>query len=285
MSDFLTLSKNNEPNGALELVFLGTSAAIQVPSFHCTCEICETARQTPEHHRTRASAVLLGKETVLIDAGPDMEFQLEREAIRRLDRIFITHWHFDHVWGLAALGEPASIEQWPPIEVYLPYQVIKHFTQQLGHMEEQVELHPVRPGDVVELPDATWEVVKTTHTEHSVGYIIESSKRIAYLVDGVVPPNETIESLSDIDILILEASVDELVLGEDEERWFNFSLPQAIKFWKLVGAEMCILTHMSCHSWNRGRLVAGLSNTKRLKYERRVKGLKFAYDGMRIKLM
>jgi len=90
----------------LELVFLGTSAAIQVPSFHCTCEVCEAARKDPKHRRTRASVALLGEETVLIDASPDMEFQLEREAIRRIDRIFLTHWHFDHVWGLAALGEP-----------------------------------------------------------------------------------------------------------------------------------------------------------------------------------
>ena len=152
-------------------------------------------------------------------------------------------------------------------------------------MKEQVELHPVRPGYVVELPDATWEVVKTTHTEHSVGYIVESSKRFAYLVDGVVPPKETIERLNDIDVLILESSVDELVLGEDDEHWYNFSLPQALEFWKLVGAETCILTHMSCHSWDRGRLVAGLSDAERLDYGRRVKGLKIAYDGLRIKLM
>jgi len=119
MSDFLTLSKNNEPNGALELVFLGTSAAIQVPSFHCTCEICETSRQTPEHHRTRASAVLLGKETVLIDAGPDMEFQLEREAIRRLDRIFITHWHYDHFGGILHLMFAGRLPNARRIPVYM----------------------------------------------------------------------------------------------------------------------------------------------------------------------
>lgn len=214
-----------------------------------------------------------------------MEMQLEREAIRKLDRIFITHWHFDHVWGLAALGEPASIEKWPPLDIYLPRQVVNLFNQQLGHMEDQVDLHSVQPGDVVELPDATWEVVKTTHTEHSVGYIVESSQRFAYLVDGVVPPRATIERLNDVDILILEASVDELVPREDEERWVNFSLPQAVEFWKQVGAERCILTHMSCHSWDRGRLVAGLSHSERLNYERRVKGLKFAYDGMRVKLM
>jgi len=37
------------------------------------------------------------------------EFQLERKAIRRVDRVFITHWHFNHVNGLGSLGLPSSV--------------------------------------------------------------------------------------------------------------------------------------------------------------------------------
>ena len=267
---------------SLELVFLGTSAALQLPSFHCTCEVCEAARKNPGHRRTRASAALLGKETVLIDASPDMETQLEREAIRRLDRIFLTHWHFDHVWGLAALGEPASIDHWPPIDIYLPSQIVDVFNQQLGYMAAQIELHPVEPGDVIDLPDASWEVVKTKHTDHSIGYIIESSQRVAYLVDTAHPPKATMERLSDLDLLILDATVDELVLGEGEPKWNEFSLPEAVEFWRQVGAERCILTHLSCHKWIEGKLVAGLSHPERLKYGKRVENLQFAFDGMRV---
>ena len=269
---------------SIELVFLGTSAALQLPSFHCTCEVCEAARRDTEHRRTRASVALLGEETVLIDAGPDMEFQLEREAIRSLDRIFLTHWHFDHVWGLAALGEPASIDHWPPIDIYLPSQIVDRFNLQLGYMSSQVELHPVEPGDVIELPDASWEVVKTTHTDHSVGYIIESSQRVAYLVDTSHPPEATMDRLSDLDLLILDATVDEIVLGEGEQKWNEFSLPEAVEFWRQVGAERCILTHLSCHRWIEGKLLAGLSHSERLGYEGNVDNLRFAFDGMRLSL-
>ena len=267
---------------SLELVFLGTSAALQLPSFHCTCEICEAARRDPNHRRTRSSVTLLGKETVLIDASPDMESQLEREAIRRLDRIFLTHWHFDHVWGLAALGEPASIDHWPPIDIYLPSQIVGLFNQQLGYMASRVELHPVEPGDVIELPDASWAVLKTKHTDHSVGFIVESSQRVAYLVDTAAPPKATMDRLNDLDLLILDATVDELVLGEGEQKWNEFSLPEAVEFWRQVGAERCILTHLSCHKWIEGKLVAGLSHSERRKYEERFHNLQFAFDGMRV---
>lgn len=267
---------------SLELVFLGTSAALQVPSFHCTCEICESARRNPEERRTRASVALLGEETVLIDAGPDMETQLEREAIRTLDRIFLTHWHFDHVWGLAALGEPASIDHWPQIDIYLPSQIVNIFNQQLGYLAAEIELHPVEPGDVIELPDASWEVVKTEHTDHSVGYIMKSSQRVAYLVDTTVPPKATMDRLNDLDLLILDATVDEIVYGEAEPKWKEFSLPEAVEFWRQVGAERCILTHLSCHSWIERKLIAGLSHSERREYEECVDNLQFAFDGMRI---
>ncbi len=261
------------------LVFLGSSGAIQIPSFHCQCRVCEAARRQPEQRRTRASLALLGRETTLIDASPDLEFQLEREGIRRVDRIWITHWHFDHIAGLAALGEPSSVGRWPPIELYLPHQVVHHFDQELAYLRRRFRLNAIRPGDRHELPDATWEVVKTAHTDDSVGFIVQAGRRLAYLVDGITPPPETLARLQKLDIIILEATMDSL-----DEEWANFSLQGAIDCWKQIGTERCILTHLSCHSWENGRLVAGLTHQERQHYESEIPGLEFAYDGMTIPL-
>jgi len=239
--------------------------------------------KNPEYRRTRASVALVGKEFVLTDATPDLEAQLEREAIRQVGRVFITHWHFDHVGGIAALAEPSSIAKWPLIDVYMPRQVTQHFDQELSYMKERVNVHGILPGDRLDLPDAGWEVVKTTHTDDSVGFIVESSKRFAYLVDGIVPPPKTVKRLKNLDLVILEATLDELE-PKKGENWMNFSLQQAIKLWKRIGADQCILTHLSCHSWKNGKLVEGLSYTERIDFEERNPGLRFAYDGMRFRL-
>lgn len=268
----------------VELVFLGTSAAMQVPSFHCSCKTCEAARKDSKHRRTRASIALIGQETVLVDAGPDLEFQLEREGIKRVDRIFITHWHYDHVWGLGGLREPSLLaKKWSKVDIYLPRQTMYHFDEELAWMKDRVTLHPTEPRDHFELPDADWEVVKTTHTDHSVGFIVESSQRFAYLVDGVTPPPETMQRLGNLDFVVLEATVDELVPKKGQQ-WLNFSLEQAIDCWRRIDAQKCVLTHLSCHSYKNGRLLAGLSYDERQKYEEKTLGLKFAYDGMRIKV-
>jgi phosphoribosyl 1,2-cyclic phosphate phosphodiesterase len=156
------LTKSSIKEAGPELVFLGTAAALQLPAFFCSCSTCEVARRHPEQRRTRSSLALLGQETVLIDAGPDLDSQLEREGIRSVDRLFITHWHYDHIGGLGGLTEPAGIGHWPPIEIYLSAGVAFHFEQELAYMQPRIRLHPVEPGDCVALPDASWEVVKTT---------------------------------------------------------------------------------------------------------------------------
>ncbi len=141
-----------------ELVFLGTSGAIQVPAFFCSCDTCGAARRDPAQRRTRASVALVGNETTLIDAGPDLEFQLVREGLRQIDRVFITHWHYDHVWGLGALGEPSSIARWPRIDVYLPHQVAYHFDHELAYTRHRVDLHPIS-GAVQLIEEITPSVV------------------------------------------------------------------------------------------------------------------------------
>ena len=74
---------------APELVFLGTSGAIQIRAFFYSCEVCEAVRGDPKHRPTRACTALVGREVMLVDASPDLQFQLEREATRYFHRIFI----------------------------------------------------------------------------------------------------------------------------------------------------------------------------------------------------
>lgn len=273
----MTNAKKPDNTSPCNLVFLGSSGCIQVPSFHCSCDTCQAARQNASQERTRASVALIGRETVVIDTSPDVELQLERQSIRQVHRVFITHWHYDHVGGLGALAEPSSHIPWPPVEVYLPRQVAYHMDQELAYMKRRVNVHAIEPGDRIDLPDATWEVVKTTHTEDSVGFIVRGAKSFAYLVDSVMPPPQTMARLTKLDLVILEATFDEL-----DEQWPVPTTEQAVGCWRQIGTKECILTHVSCHSWRNKRLIAGISHEQRRAYQAKNPGLRFAYDGMTV---
>ncbi|NHI82823.1 MAG: MBL fold metallo-hydrolase [Candidatus Thorarchaeota archaeon] len=262
-----------------KLIILGSGGPFTLPRFFCECDTCETARREPALRRTRASAAILGDEVTLIDAGPDLEMQLERESIRRIDNILITHWHYDHVAGLGAINYPQVMREWKPIDVYVEKSLISHFAKELIYLEDRVTLHSISPGDTIALPDATIEVVKTAHTEDSVGYIFNSKSRIAYLVDTALPSDETARSISDADTLILDAMFD----SADIE-WRHFTVHGAIDFWKSSGPERCILTHLACHKWANWHWIAGFTCKERLQIERQNPGLQFAYDGLEISL-
>ncbi len=262
-----------------EIIFLGSGGPFTLPQFFCNCRICNAARENPSLNRTRASIAIVGDEVTLIDAGPDMEMQLEREGIDKIDNIFITHWHYDHIAGLGAIGYPQAICGWNPIDVYLPESLVIHFTQVLSFLDDHVRLHPISPGAVINLPDANWEVVKTNHTEESVGFLIESGVRFAYLVDTALPPDETTKKMSNIDLLILDAMFDSI-----DTKWRHFTVYDAIEYWKSSGAKECILTHLSCHRWEDRKWIAGYTSDERTNIERENPGLSFAYDGMRVSL-
>jgi len=263
----------------LELVFLGTAAAITLPSFFCTCETCADARRKPENRRTRSAVALLGKERTLIDVGPDIEHQLEREEIRTIDNIFITHWHYDHIGGLVGFDEPVSISKWGIIDLYGTEDVTGRIDREYGWLKRCFNLHTVKVGDIIQKEDASWKVVKTNHTPDSVGFVIDAGTKFAYLVDGIVPPPETIRELAGLDLLITEGTMDFL-----DEEWHNFTLDEAVAFWKETGIPECILTHVSCHGWEDGNLVAGMTSNERKEYVNKHPGLRIAYDGMRILL-
>lgn len=271
----------------MRLIFLGTSGTIQVPAFHCTCDTCEAARMHPNLRRTRASIALLGRETVLIDVPPEIEYQLEREKIREIDRIFLTHWHSDHMWGISSFNEPQSHGIWKKsqIDLYLHRDEMFNFHQgSFQYIQHSFKIHPVIPGDNIQLVDCTWEIIKTQHTSTSIGFIITTSqKRIAYMVQGIEPPDQTIQQLKEIDILILDATLDELILPKNAG-WRDFTISDAIQFWKRIGTERCVLSHLSCHRYVNDHLLAGISPSERSKIESTHPGLQFAYDGLQLQI-
>jgi len=270
---------NEKSEGTHQLVFLGSGGPFPLPQFFCSCAICNAARLDPAERRTRASVALIGEEVTLIDAGPDLEIQLERESISKIDNIFITHWHYDHIAGLGAIGYPQALCGWKPIDIYIPEKLLTHFSHELDYLREQIILHPIHPGENISLPDADWKVVKTSHTENSVGFIIDSKIKVAYLVDTTLPPEDTIQEIVDTDVLILDAMFDSL-----DTKWRHFTVQEAIDFWKKTSIPDCILTHLSCHRWENRQWVAGFSFEERKEIEMQNNGLRFAYDGMRVEL-
>ena len=74
-----------------------------VPTLGCGCAVCTSA--DPRDRRLRPSILLRWNEgdrerVVVIDTGPDFREQALRSGLTRVDAVFYTHGHADHIFGL-----------------------------------------------------------------------------------------------------------------------------------------------------------------------------------------
>ena len=94
-----------------------------VPTLGCECAVC-TSKDV--HDRRLRPSVLVrwsedGRErAVVIDTGPDFRDQALRAGLKRVDAVFYTHSHADHILGLDDL-RPLSFTKFKesgPIPLY-----------------------------------------------------------------------------------------------------------------------------------------------------------------------
>ena len=96
------------------LTVLGSGTSMGVPTIGCDCAVCTSA--DPHDRRLRPSIMIewdghhpnapnvaaagISRRTVLIDTTPDFREQAIRQHIKKIDAIFYTHGHADHILGL-----------------------------------------------------------------------------------------------------------------------------------------------------------------------------------------
>lgn len=90
----------------MRLLFLGTGPAEAIPRQGHTDALCMDARRSSSKSKRRRSAAIIETNGVraLIDAGPDIEEQLDSSGVSWLDAVFLTHAHQDAAGGFADLN-------------------------------------------------------------------------------------------------------------------------------------------------------------------------------------
>lgn len=256
-----------------QLVVLGTGTSVGVPALGCGCDVCRSDH--PRNQRTRCSVVLgLPEGNLLIDTSPDMRTQLLREKIGIVHAVAYTHEHADHIMGMDDLrvfqfylghGVPVYCE--PVVETTLR-SAFSYAFQKI----EQTHRGAIPAIDFVEIgPGVDFEVlgasIRPIRLEHGPRFQVLGFRigNVAYCTDTSFIPDESIEQLDGLDVLILDA------LRYDPHPT-HLGLADAVELAQRIGAKQTYFTHCSC----------------RLDYEtvneQTPDGIEMAYDGLRIPL-
>ena len=83
----------------MELIILGSGGAIPTPRPFCQCIICKKARKLGEPYKRNSSSLFIQDINTVIDCGEDISDSLNRRDVKKIDNLFITHWHPDHTFG------------------------------------------------------------------------------------------------------------------------------------------------------------------------------------------
>jgi len=87
----------------MRLTVLGSGGNLPTPMPTCSCRVCVEARGEGIPHARHGNSLYLHDMGALVDAPEYTQANLNREAVDRLDYVFLTHWHPDHVAGVRAV--------------------------------------------------------------------------------------------------------------------------------------------------------------------------------------
>ncbi len=259
------------------LTFLGSGTSMGVPTLGCTCAVCQDAALPgSKNRRTRPSVRLeFNDHVVLIDTGPDFHAQALREQLTRVDAVFYTHHHADHILGMDDL-RPLSFKLAPhELPLYADEattDVIRrvfHYTFRTVDRyptSARVQLHPLpaEPGAAISLFGADFQRIPVIHGRETItGYRFGSA---AYLTDMSDLADQSIDLLQGLDILILDAL-------RREPHPSHSHLEKSIAFVEKLKPRRAFFTHMS-HDLDHTATEATLPPHIRLAYD----GLQLTFD-------
>ncbi len=178
----------------MQLEFLGTGNCAGVPVYGCECNICCEARTNSKLRRLSTCAkVTSSGQSILVDAGlADLGDRFPRNTI---DRIILSHYHIDHVYGLFPL-------RWGNCESQLPVHgpedtngcadLLKH----PGILNFQDTLYPFESRT---FGDIEVTALPLNHSKLTYGYALSSAdgRHLAWLTDTSGLPLHTAEFLID----------------------------------------------------------------------------------------
>jgi len=254
----------------LQITFLGTGTSHGVPMIGCDCETCRSA--DPRDRRSRPSIYIRTDDdaALLVDAGPDLRMQALTHGVRRVDAIFFTHGHADHVVGLDDVRRFNAIQR-QPIPCYGDALTIWDISRMFAYVFDsatqkggglpRLELFTVVGPFCV----GRQEIVPVPVLHGARRIFGLRLGRFAYLTDCNHIPDTSWPLLEDLDVLVLDAL-------REKPHATHFTLDEAVEAARRAGARRTYFTHMA-HDLRHEPVCARLP-----------RGMELAYDGLRLEV-
>lgn len=254
------------------LIFRGTGDSQGVPRIYCDCPVCREAREEAGiNRRLRPSLQWLEPEsgTTWIDCGPDWGRQMEAAGLRHIDRMLITHAHYDHIGGLP---EWYDVCRWTDKigTAYAPSEVIDEIMRRFPWIGSRIRFHPFdAPISIGAWTASSWKV---NHGRNGYAYAFSfrhtvTGYRWVYCSDSILLTEEQQLPMRGADLIIFGTS------------FFREPYPMETRSVYDITEAMEL-----ARQWKPGRmLLTHMSHDIDVRRQQELPGgMAFAFEGMRI---
>lgn len=209
---------------------------------NCSCEVCSSS--LPEDKRLRTSLwIQSAAKSILIDTSPDLRQQALRYGIDKIDAIFYTHEHADHVNGIDEI-RPFFRNSNTAISIYWHQRVKLEVSKRFSYIFS-ANPYPGMPqiNDTVlsdfqnfQLDELLITPLPIRHGNLDIfGYKINE---MVYITDASGISEETLAKIKGCEILILNAL-------RNQSHFTHLSLIQALEYVEKISPKKAFFIHMS----------------------------------------
>lgn len=232
---------------SIRLQFLGTGTSTGVPLIGCNCAVCKS--EDPRDKRLRTSAYFqIGDRHLIVDTGPDFRAQCLRWNVPRVNAVYITHLHADHMFGFDDVRRYNTLQNNEIIHCYSGPETIAGMRRIFPYIDDKVTTNGLyRPRisfQAVAEPFEACNAVITPlpvihgHAETQGLRIDAFGKSVAYIPDVHEIPRTTLALLQGLDLLVIN-------LLRERPHPTHLTLEQSLTYAQQIQAKQTYFTHLS----------------------------------------
>ena len=224
----------------MKITFLGTGTSQGIPVIGSNHPVCLS--DNPKDTRLRTSALIQWNDkNIVIDCGPDFRAQMLNSGCDRVDAIFFTHEHNDHVSGLDDI-RPFYFRQ-GNIPIYASERVLDALNKRFDYIFN-------KEGNIPGTPNVLTNIIKDNFIFNKHEVILLNAfhgnlpihgfrfDNLAYFTDVKTIDQDQYLKLRDLDVLIINAL-------RIEEHYSHLNLNDALEIISKIKPKRAYLTHIS----------------------------------------
>lgn len=187
----------------MKLKFLGSADSAGIPVHNCKCSVCEDYRAKGKKNQSTSAYLEIDDKVILLDAG--VESISDIFDGKKIEAVFLTHFHADHCLGLLRLRHSNDkINCFHPIDKEGFSDLFKH--------KHSIVYNQLKEFETVLVDEFKFTTIPLKHSKNCNGYLIEyKNSTIAYLTDcsGLSEKSREFLKSKEIDYCFIDACYDE----------------------------------------------------------------------------